>query len=736
MKQLLKRFIAAGAAFMLLLPAAMPVSSVSADTLPIQTAATDIKNYAFNFWISTSEYGDAEGDYKKPLERGVKSYLCFHLYNKNSPNEILRLGKDFTVKIRFFLPDGTEWEPDSENHIFRNSTKGWCSQTLRTPGKWSATITFSGALTGSRSVAWYVDPMQPVVENITYNCCEDHFVWGKDNWNFSNSSTMFTTGYAVDSETMEHFIQQFPMSNIDREILRILPDTLAADKWSGSCYGMTSMEILTKMGMYLPSANGGINDILNENTNSENVLSLINLFYHLQNIPSQRQDTQFAKTHFDDHLQSQFIERMVTEFELNQPLINLCIRTAVFNSSNSQVSTSLHSVLAYGYQKGTFWVNGKEYTGRILIADPGELEKNALADEYCIYYNTTSSWIIPAYNYALSDGNRKVCYWNSADGSNVSHGALVNLDVHDSVTQVHDLMTEGIEQNEIYNRIHIYNSTLANPKIYVRNADQSIEEAPSVPYWSTAESSDSKYEPSFIRTLLRSDVPNEIFNPPQDSTDASRSVIGDFDFYFHYANNAYLGKFKNTSNVYVHPAGHIELKGTDMQYEVSIVSNEGYCTTDWDTVTLKGNGTNHLLFQKCDDGYLVSSVSDALQSVTVAAHNLKDQAAALFSTNYQTALIRELTPTTIGVTVDTNGDGEYETFINAIRTQDGDTNCDGKCTVSDAVLLARFIAEDESLSQYYRSLFSMSALNNCDLDLDGTLTAFDLGKVLTLIANS
>lgn len=63
-----------------------------------------------------------------------------------------------------------------------------------------------------------------------------------------------------------------------------------------------------------------------------------------------------------------------------------------------------------------------------------------------------------------------------------------------------------------------------------------------------------------------------------------------------------------------------------------------------------------------------------------------------------------------------------------LLTQSGDLNIDGKVSIADAILLARYLAEDRTVSML------PAGRQNAELDGDGLLTAADLASLLRLIA--
>ena len=91
----------------------------------------------------------------------------------------------------------------------------------------------------------------------------------------------------------------------------------------------------------------------------------------------------------------------------------------------------------------------------------------------------------------------------------------------------------------------------------------------------------------------------------------------------------------------------------------------------------------------------------------------------------------EETTTTTTETTTTTTETTTTTTVStptAQKTMTGDVNCSGAVDVSDAVLLARFIAEDVTAN------ITQNGKLNADCDDDGTITSADTLQILRYIA--
>ena len=89
--------------------------------------------------------------------------------------------------------------------------------------------------------------------------------------------------------------------------------------------------------------------------------------------------------------------------------------------------------------------------------------------------------------------------------------------------------------------------------------------------------------------------------------------------------------------------------------------NEGY-PTDWFTVEVSGFGADKASLKMVDNGWVISA--DDLENIVVNTYNKEVEANTSFSTEYSEALIYEIDENTIGIAVDTDSNGTYETTIN------------------------------------------------------------------------
>ena len=191
------------------------------------------------------------------------------------------------------------------------------------------------------------------------------------------------------------------------------------------------------------------------------------------------------------------------------------------------------------------------------------------------------------------------------------------------------------------------------------------------------------------------------------------------------------------------PSGYVSLEGSDTTYNFNMIYNDGYHTTDWYSFQVDGNHVDAANMKQTENGYVLHA--DNLSNVTAQAYNDDATAKVTFSTDYTDVLLYEIDEETIGVAVDTNGDGTYETTI--AKSDDtsedtlmyGDVNGNNLVEVSDAVEVLKYYARKAA---GLNSVFSETPSENeaifklADVNKDGEITVQDAVLILTYYAKT
>jgi hypothetical protein len=196
-----------------------------------------------------------------------------------------------------------------------------------------------------------------------------------------------------------------------------------------------------------------------------------------------------------------------------------------------------------------------------------------------------------------------------------------------------------------------------------------------------------------------------------------------------YENDLLKAKFADANDVLFDPSGFIQATGNKSAYDLSIVSNDGFAPTSWYDMEVSGEGAE-VIFRKAENGYILRG--DELKNVTVKAFSDSAEPSCRFSTDYNEVFIYEIDENTIGISVDTDDNGTYETEIESIAAESfGDPNYDGKIDAKDASLILVAYAKastgaDDELTDTQRS--------SADVNGDNKVDAKDASSILAYYA--
>lgn len=170
--------------------------------------------------------------------------------------------------------------------------------------------------------------------------------------------------------------------------------------------------------------------------------------------------------------------------------------------------------------------------------------------------------------------------------------------------------------------------------------------------------------------------------------------------------------------------GYVEIQGEASDYSISMTYNANY-PTDWFSINVMGQGAELSSLKMVEQGYILTS--DNLQNVRIKAFDRDDTASISFSTYYDSVFIYEIDENTIGLKVDTDVNGTYETELPIDTFQIGDTNLDGNITISDVTAIQYHLAELE--------LFTDEQLALADTNGDGEVNISDATHLQMFLAD-
>ena len=527
------------------------------------------------------------------------------------------------------------------------------------------------------------------------------FTPGADNWGFLNSHSNFGYGnYFMLDSYYNKLVDG--LNNLEKYHV----DNLLGSSWGGSCYGMATTSILAADGILIPSNWQDNATFLNDidAPPSDEVKSLINYYMALQ---------------ATDTIQSQTNKFLyLTEKEKLQLLVD-CLEDHSPTLLTFFGSYWGHAVVAYDLQYGTFSVGGTAYNGKVFVYDNND---NTFNDNYCLYFNTSKgTWIIPEYEDAyqlgfITDYTGFINYHGYIDTSNVPVQS-------DADSFIATLQSNLLKSNYSLTKIDLNQ----NKNTYT---------------FSTT-------DPNEIRTFSDFSDSMEANNLKFAMKDASKgyalklATTEAVDLSMRYENSIFDVTGSNGNIAVFDPSGYVSLEGSDTTYNFNMIYNDGYHITDWYSFQVDGNHVDAANMKQTENGYVLHA--DNLSNVTAQAYNDGATAKVTFSTDYTDVLLYEIDKETIGVAVDTNGDGTYETTI--AKSDDtpedtlmyGDVNGNNLVEVSDAVEVLKYYARKAAGLD---SVFSETPSENeaifklADVNKDGEITVQDAVLILTYYAKT
>ena len=546
------------------------------------------------------------------------------------------------------------------------------------------------------------------------------FVWGQDNWRFNNSSI---GSYDVNTTVMNQMKSDFMMDDYDISQLKNKIAKLNENAFGGSCFGMTVSEIMAKQGDLQLSRYGG-NDIVYSNSMTSDMKSVINFMQVLQSYGPFTQAIRQAPYYSSSYTQYDYIDRLERILEDNDTFVKISYAIQKYNRNTKKYSNyGYHAVLGYGIENCNYYssVTKKTYDKRILIADPNYSSRTSLYENACIYYqSSTHSWIVP-YWYESSSSAIRMCYWNS--GNSTDTGYIRNIMGYESLTEAFDYIID-------YPCPHYIAGLDIDNISQNDSAVEQVQESGN-PNWDYADPNGgiARYDIDLDDSININE--NEelyaLWNPTASYT-LSYSKPSDIDYTMDYESITYIAKLQDTTYSQFKPNGSISVRGSDMTYDITMLTDDSECVTDWFALSVSGCDCDNVVFTKVSDGYKLTA--NNMNDISILAECSDANATRTFSTNYSSVYIYEIDKNTIGIRVDTDNNGTYETELpfdipdNAIL---GDVDGDGAIMITDATFIQRKIAQIDIPFDFSNDV--------ADVDGDGKVTLMDATYLQRWLAN-
>ena len=493
---------------------------------------------------------------------------------------------------------------------------------------------------------------------------DNTFIFGEDQWGFSNSYEYFSPEmnekYYITNEDYDALV--YNTTNIEKERI----NAYLYSNWSGSCYGMSSTAILTKMGVFDADdiKSGGYSLYSLQKKNDDKIESFVNYYQMMQilDIPKRAVHEFDIKPAME---KIQFIENEAKKVvEGGSPLLIGLYFEGGYG----------HAVVGYGYEKGAWMFGTKTYNSRILIYDCNDPDD---AENSCIYYNEgESDCYIPNYNlkrigFATSklelvdNKNHTTANANvlaSIRAKNLSQYKII-IDNNEYTVNPDTFDTE----NGIYARFDFGPKTGKNLELYIDNENSAYTVQP------------GNYDNNFELTFDYGDV----------------------------AFDAYI---TSADKITVDPQGEITVNNAERDYTLTLVTNTVNDTTPWYKTMVSGDEAKNVSLKQTEEGIILEG--DNLSGVKITTKDDVTEREQQIITEKTSVLVKADEYDTHVVMVDSDDNGTYDTVISSAEL-DYDVSDWAKSEVSEAKdrnLIPKEMIDDDLTQNITRAEFSAVAV--------------------------
>ena len=518
--------------------------------------------------------------------------------------------------------------------------------------------------------------------------------WGSDNWSFNNLSDNFGTGdYASQIKSSYRESLSENLTNREYQVIFKGYSDFSGNRqqgwigqpWGGSGYGMSSTALLKNHGLlpyskYSSGANSLFDLLLP--SDSPEVSSLINYYQMLQvkDIVQQQYRTVPQLSHKEN------IKHIISLLKENS-----CVLVGYKDSDRGS-----NTVLAYDHENAIWSWNNVIYDSCIRVIDPNHSIYHS--DKYDIYFDSeTYDWIVPAYNGNISSVNGSVFNYVGADINEINNGGYLS----------------GTSSPKLAN----YVARIDTESVAGSHSVEKVKKSGTGYLTQNSSPGEIVADISFAANSSSDGIPGYNLSDLDSAYKVTQKKAGKLQLSIDYENCLLRAGSAAGTEVIFDKDGVVSIEGEAADYNVSMVFNSGY-PTDWFAFEVTGQNAGAVLMKKTSSGYVLEA--DNLQGVKVCANNKVNSSEVRFTTAYNKVLLYEINEYTIGVSVDKDGNGTYESTIakSGRSSVYGDVNLDGELKVSDIVLLQKYLLSAETLTKYQ--------YETADLNKDGKVDTFDL----------
>ena len=485
--------------------------------------------------------------------------------------------------------------------------------------------------------------------------------FNSDVWDFINTQYYYDKGHFINTEYYNSLINV--VGNIERERI----DAYLNSEWQGSCYGMSTIAALMKLGHLDPEDYKNASNVLKNlpaPKESDEIYSLIT-YYHM----TQTLDAYYAALNANLRLDEsdRLIELVnsVEKVKIGETPVLLSIWFMnkdydIYSIENDYFSG--HAILAYDVEYGNYNVKSivdgsiSAYDKRVLIYDPNNNEEPIF-----LYINSDfTKWIVDGYcqNRVSEDG----LYWYKGEGyfSFVDEvDVLDSINIEDSIDNYYSKLVANIN-TEL--RIFSYKEdgtgeefVVCGINIFEMLNDDVIAYVDSL----CGEGTSSAFGYLFSEDVVELNIVPETGNSAIDLTYTFDGVS--YIVQTQTGKQVFLSENKNVS---------VECNGA---YSLTAMYDEGEYSSDWYYYCIEGICDGTISISQNEQGYTIIS-GDDLENVNLTVKSENNTLSKSFTTDKNSVMITNQ-GNTVAILLDSDSNGTYETDLNEyLKTQESETD--------------------------------------------------------------
>ena len=471
------------------------------------------------------------------------------------------------------------------------------------------------------------------------------FQWNEDNWQFENSGKYIAN--VPYSEKINPVYQSVLKENLSySEYKKIFWGEGREPAWlnttGGSCYGMSAVALLAKYGFM---------DFRSYQTNAEKLYDLDAPIRHSLSYLSNKNNVSSLITYYQMLQVKDVIQQKCRKVssrsnkENIQEILSLLDKNAVVLVGyrwGTDKSPYAHAVLAYGYGYENNTFNGVTYDGYIKIYDPNCSYNNT--DVYIYFKKSTYDWIIPGKNLSSSGYPPARFQYIGTDSDEINDGGYLNKS---TITGTSDNFIARIDA----------------PAISDERFVGKVAQSGGVYMSQSSGENDIIEDYSYILNGNSNGIFGYNLYDADSAYEVSQRTADELELHMDYETCDLYGYSSQGKSVIFDKKGFVSIEGKTGNYEISMTFDSDY-PTDWFYISVSGTGTGDVSLRKSKNGYIL--LGDNLRNTQVFARNINESASIGFSTDYKKVFIYDIDKNTIGLKIDKDNDGVYETKINGV----------------------------------------------------------------------